>query len=123
MLFQSTSVFRTKETTRTEITLFNQNANKAMFGDSPDPDNLFWSRRVEHGFLKLFLYDKRIQDRAQDLSPVFPINGCLYLIYLAESFCSILGLKVVKRLAESLQESLDINDHCKLSRFFLDECL
>ena len=111
MLLQPTSPFRTRETIRRGIELFERNAHRAVLGVSPVSDHPLWTMRIEDGSLMPYIQGNGLQTKAQDLPPAYSINGCFYLISPVEfrSCRSFMGTQTVPLLIQSPEEALDID--------------
>lgn len=111
LLLQPTSPFRTKETVCKGIELFLKNNSQPVLGVSPAHSHPMWSLKMDGEYLIPFLENNELESRSQDLSPVFVVNGCFYLMSPAElrKNKSFFGSKSVPLLIESEKESLDID--------------
>lgn len=113
LLLQPTSPFRSKETVRKGIDLFEQNAQKAVLGISPASPHPMWTLKIESGCLVPFMPGNGFGMRSQDLPEAYVVNGSLYLISPAElrEHQSFLGGGTWPLLMETAEEALDIDTY------------
>lgn len=111
LLLQPTSPFRTKNTMRRGIQLFNKNGQQPVLGVSPTHAHPMWTLKMEGDYLVPFMQEHGLATRSQDLSAAYVVNGSFYLISPAELRAgrSFVGIKTIPLLIESPQEALDID--------------
>ena len=111
LLLQPTSPFRTKETVRKGIELFEKHERKPVLGISPTHSHPMWTLKTEGEYLVPFMQEHGLTTRSQDLSPAYIVNGSFYLISSAElrACKSFVGAKTLPLLIESPQEAIDID--------------
>jgi CMP-N,N'-diacetyllegionaminic acid synthase len=84
LLLQPTSPFRTPQTIRGAIDLFNRRARRAVVAVSPAQDHPAWTLAIERETLVPFFAGPAVEARSQDLAPCYVVNGCVYLVAPAE---------------------------------------
>jgi CMP-N,N'-diacetyllegionaminic acid synthase len=111
LLLQPTSPFRSKESIRKGIKLFEKHAKRTVLGVSPTSSHPMWTLKVENGFLVPYMQNSGLKMRSQDLPEAYVVNGCMYLISPAElrSCRSFAGAPSIPLLIESPREALDID--------------
>ncbi|UZD97167.1 acylneuraminate cytidylyltransferase family protein [Pseudomonas corrugata] len=80
MLLQPTSPFRTAESIRQAVTLFQQDISRPVVSVSPASAHPAWCFRFDHGSMVPFLGWEPLTNRSQDLEPAFTLSGSIYLI-------------------------------------------
>jgi N-acylneuraminate cytidylyltransferase/CMP-N,N'-diacetyllegionaminic acid synthase len=80
MLLQPTSPFRTAESIRQAVTLFQQDTSRPVVSVSPASAHPAWCFRFDHGSMVPFLGWGPLTKRSQDLEPAFTLSGSIYLI-------------------------------------------
>ena len=79
-LLQPTSPFRSVDTIRRGIALFESSAGESVVTVSPATDHPWWCRTVTPtGVLRPFLSEVPGDVRSQDLPPAYVLNGVLYV--------------------------------------------
>ena len=111
LLLQPTSPFRTQETVRRGIELFEKNGRLPVLGVSPAPAHPMWTFRLENGYLVPFMEIPGSETRSQDLPPAYVVNGSFYLISPAQLRArrSFVGATTIPLVIETSQEALDID--------------
>jgi len=80
LLLQPTSPFRTPQTIRAAVEMFAQSGGESVVSVSSGREHPHWSKRIaEDGSLEAFLPDVLIPARRQELTPVYCLNGVLFL--------------------------------------------
>lgn len=80
MLLQPTSPFRTAESIRQAVALFEANDRRAVVSVSVAASHPAWSFRLDTENLEPFLGWDHLTKRSQDLQPAYTLNGSIYLI-------------------------------------------
>lgn len=111
LLLQPTSPFRTHETVRRGIELFETHGRKSVIGVSPARDHPMWTFKEQGDYLVPFLENNGLESRSQDLEPVFVVNGGFYLISPEElrRNQSFAVNEPIPLVIESEKEALDID--------------
>lgn len=111
LLLQPTSPFRAKAAVRKGIELFWKNGQHPVLGVSPTHAHPMWALKMEGDYLVPFMREHGLEMRSQDLPTAYVVNGSFYLIAPAElrACRSFVGIKTIPLLAESPQETLDID--------------
>ncbi len=111
LLLQPTSPFRTKETVRRGIQLFNKNSQNTVVGVSPSHTHPMWTFKMDGDYLVPIIDEHGLQIRSQDLPQVYVVNGSFYLISPAKlkENKSFFGKKTIPLVIESQKEFLDID--------------
>ena len=111
LLLQPTSPFRTKETVRKGIKLFEKYDRQPVLGISPTHAHPMWTLKMEGDYLVPFMQEHGLGTRSQDLPSAYIVNGGLYLITPAELRVrrSFVGKKTIPLIFESPQEAVDID--------------
>lgn len=111
LLLQPTSPFRTRETLRKGIELFEKHNRQPVLGISPTHAHPMWTVKMEGDYLVPFMQEHGLGTRSQDLPSAYIVNGGLYLIAPAElRVCrSFVGKKTIPLIFESPQEAVDID--------------
>lgn len=111
LLLQPTSPFRTKETLRNGIALFNNHDQLSVLGVSPTHDHPMWSLKMAGDYLTPFMPEHGLDDRSQDLPAAYVVNGGFYLVtpLSLRTRRSFMGEKTLPLVSNSPQESLDID--------------
>ena len=122
LLLQPTSPFRTKETIKKGIALFDKNNNQTVLGGSPTHEHPRWTFKIDGKYLVPFMQKPDFNIRSQDLPGAYVVNGCFYLITptTLRSDRSFMGNNAMPLLIKSQQEALDIDT---LLDFQIAECL
>jgi CMP-N,N'-diacetyllegionaminic acid synthase len=80
MLLQPTSPFRTSGTIHAAVEMFAQSTGESVVSVSAAREHPHWSKRIaEDGSLESFLPEVTAPLRRQELTPVYCLNGVLYL--------------------------------------------
>ena len=111
LLLQPTSPFRSRQTVLNGIAIFETTGMLPVVGVSNTHAHPLWSFKIEKGELLPFVDNSGIQNRSQDLSPVYVVNGSFYLISPADlrENNSFFGPRTIPLIVESEQEALDID--------------
>lgn len=81
MLLQPTSPFRSADTIKSGVTLFEANGGiRSVVGVSPAQSHPAWCFRTTADGMAPFLGWDQLKKRSQDLEPAWMLNGALYLI-------------------------------------------
>jgi CMP-N,N'-diacetyllegionaminic acid synthase len=80
ILLQPTSPFRTPESVRRGIGLFEASGRRPVIGVSPARSHPMWCYRVEGFEMRPFIEGADPCARSQDLPPAFVVNGAFYLM-------------------------------------------
>jgi N-acylneuraminate cytidylyltransferase len=80
LLLQPTSPFRSRDTIRRGIRLFQQQHRRLVLGISPARSHPLWCLRPDGPTVKPFVEGGGLHLRSQDLPPAFVVNGAFYLI-------------------------------------------
>jgi CMP-N,N'-diacetyllegionaminic acid synthase len=111
LLLQPTSPFRTAETIRKGIELFESNERWPVLGVSPAQAHPLWTFRLEGGKLVPFIDNQEFGGQSQDLPTAYVLNGTFYLIAPDElrRQRSFFTINAIPLLVESPKEILDID--------------
>lgn len=83
-LLQPTSPFRSVDTIRRGVSLFESGAGESVVSVSPAADHPWWCRTVNaQGEMRPFFPGAVPGARSQDLPPVYVLNGVLYIASVA----------------------------------------
>ncbi|GGU69676.1 hypothetical protein GCM10009504_28620 [Pseudomonas laurentiana] len=80
MLLQPTSPFRTSESIRQAVALFEANGRRAVVSVCTAASHPAWSFSLEGDTLAPFLGWEPLTRRSQDLQPAYTLNGSIYLV-------------------------------------------
>ena len=111
LLLQPTSPFRTAETVRKGIALFEGNGQVPVVGVSAAAAHPMWTFRLESGYLTPFIPGSGLETRSQDLPAAYAVNGSFYLLSpktLRENK-SFFGPQISALIVDSDIEALDID--------------
>ena len=111
LLLQPTSPFRTRNTVLNGIALYEKMDMLPVVGVSPTHAHPLWAFRIEKGEMFSFVDNSGIQNRSQDLPPIYIVNGNFYLSSPADlrENNSFFGPRTIPLIVESEQEALDID--------------
>ena len=111
LLLQPTSPFRSQQTVRIGIELFEKNGRLPVVGVSPAHAHPMWTLKIVDEYLVPFMPEHGFRTRSQDLPAAYMVNGAFYLIRPAElrASRSFVGVNTKPILIESPQEALDID--------------
>jgi len=111
LLLQPTSPFRTQATVQRGIELFSKHGHQPVLGVSPTHAHPMWTLKMDDDYLMPFINDHGLENRSQDLPPVYVVNGSFYLISPTELRArrSFRGEGTLALLIESQKEALDID--------------
>ena len=80
LLLQPTSPFRTKDTIKRGIEIFKGNLELSVIGVSESQSHPSWMFTIQGELLIPFRQNHGLELRAQELEPVYVVNGSFYLI-------------------------------------------
>lgn len=80
MLLQPTSPFRSVQSIRQAVSLFEGSNRRSVVSVSTAAAHPAWSFRLEGDSLEPFLGWEALTSRSQDLQPAYALNGSIYLI-------------------------------------------
>lgn len=84
MLLQPTSPFRKIETIKRAVSKYRNGRGESVVSVSPAKTNPYWYRTIsDDGGILPFLCNKDSSVRSQDLSPVYMLNGLIYISSVA----------------------------------------
>ncbi len=111
LLLQPTSPFRSSDTMKIGLKLFQQLDRRAIVAVAPATSHPLWCFRVEGLTMKPFIAGNTVQVRSQDLPPAYVVSGSLYLISPSElrSTLSFYGNETIPLLTKGEEESIDID--------------
>ena len=111
LLLQPTSPFRTQETIRRGIKLFDASGQKSVLGVSPTHAHPMWTLKMAGDYLVPFLPDHGLATRSQDLQAAYVVNGSFYLTSPVEfrTCRTFMGHKTIPLVIDSGREALDID--------------
>ena len=111
LLLQPTSPFRTADTMRLGIAVFQEHERRPVVAVAPAAGHPFWSFRIVGDRLVPFIEGGGLQLRSQDLPPAYVVTGTLYLIAPADLRMrrSFYGPDVVPLVLDDPMETLDID--------------
>ena len=111
LLLQPTSPFRTKETIKKGVALFEKHLKEPVVGVSQTHEHPLWAMKREGDYLVPFIPGDGLATRSQDLPAAFTINGSFYLMSPSDLKAGNLftGKKAIPLIVESPQEALDID--------------
>jgi CMP-N,N'-diacetyllegionaminic acid synthase len=79
MLLQPTSPFRSVESIQRAVKLFSTNNLPSVVSVSPANEHPAWCFRIEDGLMKPMQSWKTVASRSQDLTPIYVLNGMIYI--------------------------------------------
>ena len=111
LLLQPTSPFRSRDTIRRGIRLFEQQHRRLVLGISPARSHPLWCLRLEGSSVKPFVEGGGLHLRSQDLPPAYVVNGAFYLIAPEELRASgmFYSENLVPLNIEDPEESVDLD--------------
>lgn len=114
MLLQPTCPFRQSKTIRQAVQVFLKNNRSTVVSVMPVDTHPAWCFHENDGFLVPVLGWNEVFHRSQDLSPVFALNGGIYLIYPAtlRKERQLISINSVPIIMHNRNESIDIDSQC-----------
>jgi CMP-N,N'-diacetyllegionaminic acid synthase len=111
VLLQPTSPFRSENTLRSALRLFELNHKKSIVTVSPSKSNPQWNYKIQNERLMPFLSSTEPAFRSQDLTPSFELNGLIYIIAPSEirKMKNFVNTDTIPLVVISEIESLDID--------------
>lgn len=111
ILLQPTSPFRTENTLRDAVKLFEKTNLNSVVTVSPSTSHPDWCFKIEHNRLTPFLSDCYSERRSQDLDPSFSVNGLIYIISPSEirQNQKFISPETTPLLISSEKEAIDID--------------
>jgi CMP-N,N'-diacetyllegionaminic acid synthase len=113
LLLQPTSPFRTRATIERGIKLFEDSNEHSILGVSPCEFYPLWSFVQVGEYLKQFVPDQKLFLQSKPVSPIFVVNGSLYLVSPGNlrSNHSFYSARTIPLHVDSPIEALDIDTH------------
>lgn len=111
LLLQPTSPFRTQNTLKSGIKLYEQSNMKTVIGVSPAKTHPMWVFKLNNQILERYIPDTNITLRSQDLDLVYEVNGAFYLISTEDLInYKSFYVKQMVPLIMDIEEGWDIDD-------------
>ncbi|MBU4525054.1 MAG: acylneuraminate cytidylyltransferase family protein [Desulfomicrobium sp.] len=125
LLLQPTSPFRTAESIKKAVTLFEMSQGcHAVVSVSKAPVHPAWCFRLNKSGMEPYLGRDNLERRSQDLESAYSLNGAIYLIspLQLQNGHSFLPKSAVPFVMESIHEALDIDteDDWMMAEFFIN---
>ena len=111
LLLQPTSPFRTQETVRKGLGLFEESHRQSVLGVSPCPTHPMWTLKMKGEHLVPFMSEHGLGLRSQDLPGAYAVNGCFYLTSPdnLRANLSFSAGELIPLFIDSEEEALDID--------------
>jgi len=111
LMLQPTSPFRTLQTLRKGISLYEENNYSPVLGVSPADSHPMWTLKIINNKLNPFIDGDGFLTRSQDLPKAYVVNGGFYLISPTELRAenSFVTKNTIPLITDCIKEALDID--------------